>query len=136
MKVKLSEIPEEGLALREKFDPIRTHLDTPGLKFTAPVDVQAMFRKQQETVWVEVEVVGQTEQICGRCLEPYGKPYAGRFHLDYSVEEMLLLDITDDVRQEVLLSYPVRFLCREDCLGLCPQCGANLNERRCHHASA
>ena len=136
MKVKLSEIPEEGLTLSEHFDPVQMHLDMPELKFTAPLDVTATFQKQRETVLVEVGVTGQMEQICGRCLEPYGKAYDGKFHLDYSVRGMLFLDISDDVRQEILLSYPVRFLCREDCRGLCPQCGNNLNERSCHHASA
>ena len=136
MKVKLSEIPEEGLTLTEAMDPVKLSLNTPDLKFTAPVGVTATFQKYQQTVWVEVGVAGETEQICARCLEPIGRPYAGRFRLDYSVDGMLVLDITDDVRQEILLSYPVRFLCREDCLGLCPQCGANLNERSCTHASS
>ena len=133
--IKLSEIPEEGLTLSEPLDPVQMRLDTPEIKFTAPLDLKAMFQKQRETVWVQVGVTGQMEQICVRCLEPHKRPYEGQFHLDYSVKEMLSLDITDDVRQEILLSYPIRFLCREDCLGLCPQCGTNLNERSCHHAS-
>jgi len=136
MKVKLSEIPEEGLTLSEHVDPAQMHLDTPGLKFTAPLEVTATFQKQREMVLVEVGVIGQTEQVCGRCLEQYAKSYGNRFPLDYSVKGMLVLDITDDVRQEIMLSYPIRFLCREDCLGLCSQCGTNLNERSCSHASA
>ena len=136
MKVKLSEIPEEGLTLNEHLDPAQMRLDTPELKFTAPLDLTATFQEQRETVWVQVGISGQMRQICGRCLEPYEKLYNGSFHLDYAVKGMFFLDITDDVRQEILLSYPIRFLCREDCLGLCPQCGTNLNERSCHHASA
>ena len=136
MKVKISEIPEEGITLTETLDPVKMELESPGLKFTAPVGVTATFQKQQETVWVDVGVVGDVEQICSRCLERRGKPYDSRFQLDYSTEEKVVLDITDDVRQEILLSYPVRFLCREDCRGLCPQCGTNLNERSCTHASS
>ena len=136
MKVKSSEIPEEGLTVTEAVDPKQLGLETPELKFTAPVGITAAFQKHQDTVWVEVGVAGETEQTCARCLEHYGKPYGSQFQLDYSAKEMPVLDITDDVRQEILLSYPVRFLCREDCRGLCPRCGTNLNERSCTHASS
>jgi uncharacterized protein len=136
MKVRLSDISEEGLTVTEALDPAKTGLDAPDLIFTAPVGVTAAFQKQQETVWVEVGVEGDTQRTCARCLESFGRPYDSRFHLDYSVDGKLELDITDDVRQEILLSYPVRFLCRDDCRGLCPQCGTNLNERICTHASS
>ncbi len=136
MKVKLSEIPEEGLTVTLAVDPKQMDLETPELKFTAPVGVTAAFQKHQDTVWVDVGVAGETELTCVRCLEQYSKPYDSRFQLDYSAKEREVLDITDDVRQEILLSYPARFLCREDCRGLCPQCGTNLNERSCTHASS
>lgn len=41
------------------------------------------------------------------------------------------LDLVPMVREQVILAAPMQPLCREDCLGLCPQCGQNLNERRC-----
>ena len=41
------------------------------------------------------------------------------------------LPLADAVCEQVSLWLPVRELCREDCKGLCPQCGANLNEERC-----
>ncbi|MGC3973042.1 MAG: DUF177 domain-containing protein [Nitrospira sp.] len=41
------------------------------------------------------------------------------------------LDLTPMLREQVILAAPMQPICREDCLGLCPQCGQNLNERRC-----
>jgi uncharacterized protein len=41
------------------------------------------------------------------------------------------LDLAPMVREQVILAAPMQPLCRADCLGLCPQCGQNLNERRC-----
>lgn len=41
------------------------------------------------------------------------------------------LDLVPMVREQVILAAPMQPLCGEDCLGLCPQCGQNLNERRC-----
>ena len=136
MKVKLSEIPEEGLILSERFDPTAMGLDTPELKFLAPVEVTAEFHREPETVGVSVAVLGRTEEICGRCLETGARPYENRFRLDYETTGRLDLDVTDDIRQEILLSYPVQFLCREDCRGLCPRCGTNLNERSCTHGAS
>ncbi len=42
-----------------------------------------------------------------------------------------IIDLTEDVREEILLSVPSRFKCSEDCKGLCPGCGADLNSERC-----
>jgi uncharacterized protein len=41
------------------------------------------------------------------------------------------LDLVPMVREQIILASPMQPLCREDCLGLCPQCGQNLNERCC-----
>ena len=41
------------------------------------------------------------------------------------------VDLTDDVRQVLLVELPWRSVCRDDCRGLCPRCGADLNEGSC-----
>lgn len=134
MRVKVSGIPEGGLTLSERLDPAALDLGTPDLCFSAPLLVTALFQKQPDAVLVAVAVAGQAEETCSRCLERTDHPYDERFHLDYSTQERLDLDVTDDVRQEILLSLPVKSLCRENCRGLCLKCGANLNERNCEHA--
>lgn len=136
MKIKVSEIPEEGLTLSEGLDPEDLDLNTAEVRFRSPVGVQAVFQKERETVWVEVRVSGETEQVCARCLGVSSKPYGEAFPLDYAVRELQELDITDDVRQEIAVRIPLRVLCREDCRGLCAACGANRNERSCAHGSA
>ena len=42
-----------------------------------------------------------------------------------------IVDVTDDIREDILLSIPDRFKCSEECKGLCPGCGADLNEEPC-----
>ena len=132
MKIKISDIPEEGFTVSEEVDVGGMGLDTQVLRFPRPLRITATFQRERETVLAAVRVSGEMEQTCGRCLEPYAGAYDNEFHLDYEVREDPWLDITDDVRQEILLSYPVRLLCKEDCQGLCPQCGANLNEGKGH----
>lgn len=42
-----------------------------------------------------------------------------------------IIDITEQVREDILLSLPARFKCSENCKGLCPRCGADLNAGPC-----
>jgi uncharacterized protein len=46
------------------------------------------------------------------------------------------LDVDELVREQLLLSVPDYSLCREDCQGLCPVCGANRNSKQCDHQDA
>jgi uncharacterized metal-binding protein YceD (DUF177 family) len=41
------------------------------------------------------------------------------------------VDRTDEIREELLLSVPMRFLCSEECQGICPGCHVNLNAEKC-----
>jgi uncharacterized protein len=95
---------------------------------------------------------GNFELLCARCLEPVPTPLTGEFDLIYrpaSIEtdpgeraitedeteigyyEKSGLLLEDAVREQVLLNLPGRALCRQECKGLCPKCGANRNLTDC-----
>lgn len=44
-----------------------------------------------------------------------------------------ILDLTEAIRQNLLVNVPLSPLCKEDCAGLCPECGADLNVEDCGH---
>jgi uncharacterized protein len=48
------------------------------------------------------------------------------------IDEKHILDLSEVTRQNILLAVPMHPVCRQDCAGLCPQCGQNLNEGRCN----
>ena len=56
--------------------------------------------------------------------------------LTFSVFDGEVIDIDELVREQVILAIPVRVLCREDCRGLCPTCGADRNFKECGCESA
>ncbi len=78
---------------------------------------------------------------CARCLEPVSGDFAVFLERtvaaegtlteqqlennvdEYAVIKSGMLDLDETIREELLLSFPMRFLCREDCPGLCPKCG-------------
>lgn len=92
------------------------------------------------------------EVACARCLEPVVLPVKRSFDLlyrplgtDSGHEELSVTDaeaeigyyqgegllLEDTLREQVLLAVPLKSLCRDDCKGLCPHCGRNLNEGEC-----
>ena len=70
--------------------------------------------------------------ICGRCVKEFTQPVENssicRYYEDVTVPE---LDITEDIREEMLISIPINYLCSEDCKGICPHCGIDLNKKKC-----
>jgi uncharacterized protein len=88
---------------------------------------------------------------CSRCLDEFDLGIESDFDLVFHREERARLPegmdeedfilLTDDlekrfdifprVRESILLELPIRFLCKENCMGLCAKCGANLNEGDC-----
>ena len=88
-------------------------------------------------------VVADISTECARCLEPvrekltYSKVYGltstkvSEDSEEYISTEAGILDIAEVARTLFLLSIPMRFLCREDCKGLCSSCGRNLNCSEC-----
>lgn len=69
---------------------------------------------------------------CDRCLRYYDHDLCleGICHY-FKNAETELINLTDDVRQDILLSFPQTVHCAENCRGLCPECGQNLNVRDC-----
>lgn len=70
---------------------------------------------------------------CGRCLVPVEQEVSASdisFFLDLE-EAKDEVDISEDIRSELLLELPMILLCDESCLGLCPECGCDLNKEEC-----
>ena len=70
---------------------------------------------------------------CGRCAEIFStnmviSDFLRAFELSDGQDVM---DLTDDIREEVLINLPHYPVCKSDCRGLCPQCGGNLNHGAC-----
>lgn len=71
--------------------------------------------------------------ICDRCLAPSSEDQIHEFNeeLDRSDIEDDFVDLTEIAHDIILASQPIQNLCKEDCKGLCPVCGVNLNESDC-----
>ncbi len=73
--------------------------------------------------------------VCVRCTRSFVREIlVGDFVRSYACPDPLTLklDLTDDFREDTILTFPSHPVCRETCRGLCPRCGQDLNEKECH----
>ncbi|MEU5809605.1 DUF177 domain-containing protein [Streptomyces sp. NPDC047718] len=127
----------------------------------APLELELRLESVMEGVLVTGTVRASAEGECVRCLEPVGREIDADFQEMFSYpdaddrgrpkaepaddaeddEDTLyledgLFDLEPVLRDAVVLALPLQPVCREDCLGLCPQCGASLNDDPEHHHDA
>jgi uncharacterized protein len=133
MRIYIKDIRPEGVEVKDAIsakDLGLTELD--GVQAKTPVEIKGFVQKKGDTVLLDLKIKGVFSFDCARCLEPIEKMFERDFSLDYSINRAILfLDVDDDFRQDVLLSYPDRILCKDSCEGLCADCGVNLNIEKC-----
>ena len=94
------------------------------------VTVGLAFSVATNEILVRGSVTGQRQVQCARCLKTTEQNFAEEFLETYS-NKSEIIDIMLLVRQTLALTDDIRFLCKPDCKGLCPQCGQDLNIAPC-----
>ena len=114
-------------------------------------EVNGTIVRRGSRMLLDAQVESRIHLECSRCLEGFDLELSTCLDLVFHREERARLpegmdeedfllftdtlesryDIFPRVRELILLELPIRFLCREDCKGICPACGANLNEIDC-----
>lgn len=116
------------------------------------VTLALTIQQSGEEYFIQGSVTATAGVECARCLGSYDLPLEGTVDFivttaevreqqkaeavdseDYVVVDgtALVADLTEIVRQALVLELPMKPLCGDDCKGLCPQCGANRNEAEC-----
>jgi uncharacterized protein len=132
MKVYLNQIPPEGLVLRERFQPKTLDLDTEFIHFVGPVSVEAAISKGINCLSVYLTLNGKIKTQCSRCLTDLETVFDKKATLDFALTpDQHFVDLDPEIREEFILDYPMKPLCSPDCLGLCRDCGGNLNVHGC-----
>jgi uncharacterized protein len=155
--IEIARIPPEGQDVDEALDEAKLHLEgerdfalEPGGWLRAHVELV-----DGENVHVRGELGAVVRPECNRCLDRYPvtlkqdldlfylpraaeRPQDQEEEVELSDREVVVgyhdgrqLDLGDVAREQIDLALPLKRLCREDCRGLCPSCGRNLNEGDC-----
>src|SRR5689334_22726646 len=151
MRLELESL-EKDRQFAHTYQPDELALEDADLRLIAPAEIRGRVRQPGR----EVELIGSIkttlETVCARCLKPVSIPFSADFDerfatsVSWGAEEQhelasddLNLSIFDGdgidmdqlVREQLLLAKPGQVLCREDCQGLCPVCGADRNKAAC-----
>lgn len=126
------------------------------VRIDGPVRGEVKLTRTPRGVLADVRYVATLDQDCGRCLEPARAELASDVSEEYvattnvvtgqplgitiEADEQVIspnheLDLTDLIRQDMVVQQSLQPLCRDDCAGLCEQCGADLNIAACAHQS-
>lgn len=139
---KLSKIDFEYTIADSDENPVIPPYD---VSFTAPVRVKGYVTDNAGYMTLHASADIDYVSHCARCLENVN----GTFTLDfnrvvaasgtlqnedndsYVVVKNGLLDIDRELVEDLLLEFPMKLLCKENCKGICPKCGKNLNKNSC-----
>lgn len=141
----------EGDELFQNFQGVLSESESPydisDLKIQYPVSYDLNIYKVDGDLEVDISVDYSLETNCSRCLKPILERVQDSSHVkvtkgevvdDTSDEEIISLEDFKDfplrelVFSQVITSIPMKSLCENDCKGLCPTCGQDLNQGDCH----
>lgn len=139
-----------GATRHYELDEPPYEIDT-GVVSIAPLIGTVKLTRTNRGIVADASVETRIRQECSRCLEDVATPVTTRMSEEffptvdlrtgapvkrpegdgYMLTDTHELDLSEPIRQAILLEQPMKPLCRGDCRGLCPRCGQNLNERAC-----
>jgi uncharacterized protein len=145
LKVNVADIQKEISAAKEfegRLDFRDISWQGELLELQGPLQIKGRIVNSGEVLVLNADVRGTVNLQCGSCMESYEQ------NLDFSFEARLRrpsgqedpddflyegneVDLSEIVLEFLLLELPIQRRCREDCRGLCPECGTNLNHESC-----
>ncbi len=154
MKINIHKIPAQGLSvgfvLTKGYMCEELFEDDDARSFiTGPLSCRGrLYLLDGEDVDIDIRMEGTIRPVCYRCLKEFDMPVAVDVRMIYlpaakaknadqaeGLESGVyfgdVLDVADIMREQFFLWLPMRYLCSEDCKGLCPSCGADLNSGPC-----
>jgi len=135
VKITINQVPAEGLYIKEELDPKELDLDTALIKFGSPLELAARITRITNALTVDLNIRGRIFADCSRCLNEFEWVFDKDVALNYPLETSdVFIDLNPEIREEIILDYPIKPLCSVNCKGLCLKCGKNKNEGGCNCA--
>ena len=114
-------IPKEGIGLSSEEVDIRSLLN-----------VKAHLQKVDNFIIADTHIKAEFGFLCSRCLEELSSTEERSYKFDFEIDPTNeYIDLGEEIRQEIILANPAKVLCSKECKGICPKCGANLNNEKC-----
>jgi uncharacterized protein len=151
MQINVSQLLKEPIGSTRNYKVSET-IDVTGDGNGRKVQGEVRLLRTQRGILVKEEPQTEIELTCSRCLSLFNYPVTLNIEEEYvpsidvvsgvplpapeepgsfTIDEHHVIDLTEARRQYTLMAIPMKPLCREDCAGLCPDCGHNLNQGAC-----
>jgi uncharacterized protein len=152
MFLDVNELAVRKIRVRKSYVPGTLDFHSGEFRQLEPLEVRATAELVEGQIRIFGTLHTRLEMVCARCLEAVTEEVSKNFDLFYRPmttigrdEEMHLnldeteiaffegdgLFLADVLAEQVILALPMKVICRSDCRGLCPHCGANLNHEEC-----
>ena len=153
MRIEVDKLKEASTMFASDYALDELPLEDELMRLASEAKVEGRASKKREQIRLQGMINASVEVACDRCAAPVIVPLNTNFDVTYLPVEALTvdaeatelqeddlnfaayegdsIDIDELAREQILLALPARQLCREDCQGLCPACGADLNTRTC-----
>lgn len=107
------------------------------------IEVEGTISNGGDVILLHAKLAATVRRQCARCLKEFEGPTetvideryypatAENLPEDAQIYQFDIVDISEALREGLLLAEPVKVLCKADCKGLCPKCGADLNVEEC-----
>ncbi|WP_455258434.1 YceD family protein [Peptoniphilus asaccharolyticus] len=136
--------PDQNLNFEGQIEKNETEYVIDGLNINFPIGYRGIVTKLGDNLKLDLNVSYSFDTNCDRCLKPMKEIVDSSLEA-YSFEENFIdesdsqsfqvendeIYLDDLVISQVITSIPLKSLCKEDCKGLCPKCGVDLNEHQC-----
>lgn len=152
MIIELASVTERPKVIERAFTEGEIDLDLEDAKAVGRTDLHGVAQRIEGKAHISGRLTANVEFACVRCLQTtlfkidaefddvFIEPDAeGETDVSLEAEELDesyaldgRIDIAEAVREQIILALPDRPLCGEDCKGLCPKCGTNLNLIKCN----
>lgn len=114
-----------------EYDAKTIDIEFADMSYRSAICVEGEIEKSGNTLRFQGVLTTRVNQTCGRCLKENDRDVREDFDWIYTTDGKESIEPVDNVRELLILDHPLVYLCREDCKGLCPVCGKDLNENPC-----
>ena len=131
--IEISKLNPDGEWFEGEEPAATLALDDAKVRLEQPIRYRMWAQPVSDRLVVKGEWSLEVGLECGRCADFFSTSLVdSSFLRDYEISGGVeTVDVTPDIREDILLAMPAYPVCREACRGLCPHCGANLNGGTC-----
>ncbi len=123
---------EEEVPLYHQYDPKCEELEFDDCHYSEKLIFEGKAYRSSDALKVEGRLTSKCKVNCSRCLSPLNINIDEKFDFVFDIKGKHHIDITGDVRDHLIFLHPQQYLCSNECKGLCPHCGMNLNKGTCN----